>query len=408
MAYLTKNLDKIILYSSLLGVGVLRISVAVGNIFFAISLLCFIYWCYTEKINPWQQLKERVGIKLLTAYGVFLVCFLPSVLFSDVILESFKQLLEMFVFRVMPFVIVVVTANGKESLEKLLIGLMVIEIADCATALYQTFALNIYNAYGFGFHYLNLAGLLACVVPVVAVITLDRSFPQKVRKVATLACIVTLACAFVGSKSRALWLIMFIVMPLIALNYRKVIFEHKGFLAGLLVSVLVAGGFFLSSERNIERLSSVTNTTSNASNVARIYMWKSCLKMMEDYPVGGVGLGNYKRYYDDYYEMAAVPTKGYAHPHNSYLHLGAQAGVPGLAAIIIATLAIFYTSFRKWFQEGCVYYYMLAVCWLGFALFGIVEPIIDSTVHAKLISLLGGIFCAGVYWDGKEKGQADE
>lgn len=164
-----------------------------------------------------------------------------------------------------------------------------------------------------------------------------------------------------------------------------------------------SGRIFLGSEKNLKRLESVTNTTTNGSNVSRIYMWKSCLKMMEDYPIGGVGLGNYKRYYDNYYEMAAVPKKGYGHPHNSYLHLGAQAGLPGLLAIVIATGALIYSGLIKRWKKGSVYHYLLAVSWLGFALFGIVEPIIDSTVHVKFISLLSGIFCAGLYFDGLGK-----
>lgn len=403
MGYLFKNLENIILYASLLGVCLLRISVAGGNVFFGIALLGFIFWCFNKKVNPYNLLQERLGKKVLLSYGLFLTCFIPSVLLSDTHVDSFKQILEMFVFRVVPFVIVVVTVSSKDILEKLLMGILVIEIVDCCVALYQSFVLNVYHAYGFSFHYLNLAGLLAFVLPIVTVMALDSSFSPSARRLASVAFIVMAVCAIAGNKSRALWLIVFTVIPFIAICYRRVLWKHKSVLIVALISLSLAAGFFISSEKNMKRLESVTNTTTNGSNVSRIYMWKSCLKMMEDYPVGGVGLGNYKRYYDNYYEMAAVPKKGYGHPHNSYLHLGAQAGLPGFLAIVIATGLIIYSSLKNNVKKENVYYYLLAVSWLGFGMFGVVEPIIDSTVHVKFISLLSGIFCAGLYLDGLGK-----
>lgn len=402
------NSENIILYGVLLGVALLRISVAVGNVCFVAALLLYAFLCYEGKIMPYKLLRERTNSKLLIAYVVFLACFIPSIVFSDSSLEGLKQLLEMFVFRVMPFVIVITTASNKKILDKLLIGLMLIEVADCSVALYQTAVLNIYNAYGFGFHYLNLAGLLACVIPVVAVLALDKKITKNVKNTAMIATVLLFTCAIAGSKSRGLWLIMVIITPLLALSYRKTIWEHKKLLSVFLIGILLSLGFFLGSERNLKRFESVINTTSNSSNVARIYMWKSCIKMMEDYPLSGVGLGNYRKYYHNYYEIAAIPEKGYGHPHNSYLHIGAQAGIPGLLAVVIVNISIIYASFKNWLRTNNVYYYLLTVSWLGFALFGVLEPIIDSTVHTKLMSLLSGIFCTQIYFANCKGDDANE
>lgn len=195
-------------------------------------------------MNPYNLLKERLGTKALLSYGLFLACFIPSVLLSDTPIDSFKQLLEMFVFRVMPFVIVVVTVSNKDILEKLLMGIMIIEIADCCVALYQSFVLKIYYAYGFSFHYLNLAGLLAFVLPIVAVMALDSSFSPRTRKIASVAFLVMAVCAIAGNKSRALWLIVFIVLPFIAVCYHKVLWEHKKVLIVALLGLCLAAGFF--------------------------------------------------------------------------------------------------------------------------------------------------------------------
>lgn len=408
MSFILRNIENIILYGILLGVAWLRLSVAIGNICFVFSLLFFICWCIKERINPYIRLSERVGGKLIIAYLVFLACFIPSIAFSDSPVEGIKQLLEMFVFRIMPFVVVVVTASNKAILDKLLISLMLIEVADCCVALYQTTFLHIYNAHGFGFHYLNLAGLLACFIPVVAVLAIDKQVLPNVKFIAMIAFAVLVSCAIVASKSRGLWLITIIVMTLIVFIYRKTIWENKRLVAVGLVGLMLSLGFFLGSERNLKHFESVVNTTSNSSNVARIYMWKSCIKMMEDYPISGVGLGNYRRYYHDYYEMAAVPEKGYGHPHNSYLHIGSQAGLPGIIAVALATVGSICIPLKKWLQKGSVQYMLLTVSWLGFALFGVLEPIIDSTVHAKLMSLLSGIFCTRIYFEDLEEENTNE
>ena len=61
----------------------------------------------------------------------------------------------------------------------------------------------------------------------------------------------------------------------------------------ILIILCLLGGSVLSSPKYVERLSTTLNTTTNRSNVDRIWAWKASWDMFKDYPVNGVGLNNW-------------------------------------------------------------------------------------------------------------------
>ena len=399
--YLESNLESVILVLLMLGVGLQRLPWAVANSIYGISVALFLFWCFVKRHTLKELLKSNLWI--IKAYSLFLMCFFPAVLLSDSIGGSANSFWKMFIVRSLPFLMVMLLTKNERIIEVLLACLMLIESVDAAVALYQAFSTKVYTAAGFGSHYLHLAGHLACFIPVVLVISLDECFSSKLRAFAGVVCLILIACAFAGSKSRALWLIMLTILPLILFHYRNKVFQYKSCFMVVFVSLILAGGFFLSSERNLQRLMSATNTTTNGSNIERLYMWRAATNIILDYPVCGVGLGNYDRIYNNSYELAAIPTKGYHHPHNSYLFLGAEAGLLGLLAIIVSTLAILYTSFVQWYKSGCVYYYLIGVSWLGFSIFGMIEPIVSFRAHVMLMMFLSGLFYVGIKLKKQEK-----
>ncbi len=85
------------------------------------------------------------------------------------------------------------------------------------------------------------------------------------------------------------------------------------------------GGFGL--ERNVQ----VTPAT--WANQERIAHWRAGLAMMEAHPWTGVGAGEFNARYREFTQVwrFRVPR---GHAHNGYIQMGAQAGVPGLAAML--------------------------------------------------------------------------
>lgn len=98
-----------------------------------------------------------------------------------------------------------------------------------------------------------------------------------------------------------------------------------------------------------ERLESMSNVSSDASNLERFNRWNSALRMFEERPVFGWGPGTYAMQYapfqdpdDETIISTNFGTGGNA--HSEYLGPLAEQGVLGLVSMIWLVIAIFYTS----------------------------------------------------------------
>ncbi|MDE3087961.1 MAG: O-antigen ligase family protein [Chloroflexota bacterium] len=83
---------------------------------------------------------------------------------------------------------------------------------------------------------------------------------------------------------------------------------------------------------------------SNYAIVERMAHWQAAAEMFVDYPLLGVGIGNYAPVYPAY----ALPgwSDPLGHAHNYYLNVAAETGLIGLIAYQILWLAAFWQSWR--------------------------------------------------------------
>ena len=92
----------------------------------------------------------------------------------------------------------------------------------------------------------------------------------------------------------------------------------------------------------------------HASNPAglslRIGAWQTALNIIRAFPLTGIGLGltNYLQREDPYRVPAQY--RPLVHPHNSYLELGAMAGLPVLIIFLALLLTALWWSWRNWRQ----------------------------------------------------------
>ncbi len=90
---------------------------------------------------------------------------------------------------------------------------------------------------------------------------------------------------------------------------------------------------------------------SNPGEVSlRIGAWQTAINVIRAFPLTGIGFG-----FDTYYERAEpyrVPAqyRPLAHPHNSYLELGAMAGLPVLMVFLALLLFALWLAWRNWIQ----------------------------------------------------------
>ncbi len=82
----------------------------------------------------------------------------------------------------------------------------------------------------------------------------------------------------------------------------------------------------------------------------RVGAWQTALQVIKAFPLTGIGLGltNYLQRTDLYRVPAQY--EPLAHPHNSYLELGAMAGLPVLFVFLALLLYAMWLAWHNWMQ----------------------------------------------------------
>ncbi|MDI1354750.1 MAG: O-antigen ligase family protein [bacterium] len=190
---------------------------------------------------------------------------------------------------------------------------------------------------------------LAMFIPVMVSFWFLEAVP-KYLKIISVILFLMFTAALVISYARAGWLSLAVVIVMFVTLLLKIKFRT------LLVSVIVFGGLFLafqteillflaknstdsegSFENNIE---SVSNISTDASNLERINRWSCAIRMWEDKPFFGWGPGTYMFKYAPYQlsrELTIISTNfgTNGNAHSEYLGPLAEQGVMGLLIVII-------------------------------------------------------------------------
>ena len=198
------------------------------------------------------------------------------------------------------------------------------------------------------------AGYLGTIFPLalaLAAIPHPRSF--RLLAIGTVLCT---GLAIALSLSRGAWLGLLIALAAMALAWsgrtrRLVAPTVVGlFLVGLLgilgalPPAVAARVTSVASNFGIFDARGVAPTPENFAVVERMAHWQAGWQMFLDHPVLGVGPGNYPAVYEDYELPGWREPLG--HAHNYYLNMAAEAGLLGLAALLLTLLTAFRTLLR--------------------------------------------------------------
>jgi O-antigen ligase len=171
--------------------------------------------------------------------------------------------------------------------------------------------------------------------------------------------------ALVFSFTRAAWISLAIALSIGAVMYFRINFKII-----TLFSIIGLGLFFVTKDRILmkleknrqdsssnltEHVQSISNISSDASNLERINRWSAALRMFEKHPGIGFGPGTYAFKYAPYqfsYEKTIISTnagnKGNA--HSEYIGPLAESGVLGLITFASIVIAIFYTGISLYYS----------------------------------------------------------
>ncbi len=186
-----------------------------------------------------------------------------------------------------------------------------------------------------------------------------------IRIVATTATFI-LIIAILLSYSRAAWLSILASAGLFIL----VVFRIRYYWV-LGVLILLVGLFFTFQHQIIDRLEknkqdssanftehvkSITNISSDASNLERINRWQAAVRLYDERPVFGWGPGTYQFVYAPFQrsrEKTIISTNlgDQGNAHSEYLGPLAETGLPGMIIVILMFATILYSGIKT-YEKG--------------------------------------------------------
>lgn len=216
-----------------------------------------------------------------------------------------------------------------------------------------------------------------------------------VRLAATFVLIV-LVTAIILSYSRAAWLSIMAAAGLFILIVLRI--RYYWVLATLLVLV---GLFFTfqhqiidkleknkqdSSANFAEHIKSMTNISSDASNLERINRWQAAIRLYNDRPVFGWGPGTYQFVYAPYQrskEKTIISTNlgDQGNAHSEYLGPLAETGLPGMIIVIIMFAIILYSGIKTYEKGNLKVKFLSMMTLMGLATYmahGVLNNFLDS------------------------------
>lgn len=210
------------------------------------------------------------------------------------------------------------------------------------------------------------AAVIAMFIPIFISFTADKNQSRQFRFFAGLFSLFFLI-AIVLSYTRAAWV-----------SLASALFVYIIFLFRIRVTTLVmiagilAGGFLLfrseiemkieknrqdSSSEYSAHIQSISNVTTDASNLERINRWKSAFRMFEQKPVLGWGPGTYQFKYAPFQhskEKTIISTNAgdRGNAHSEYIGPLAESGVLGMLTFLAVVITILYRGVRLYSRES--------------------------------------------------------
>ncbi|MCB2220235.1 MAG: O-antigen ligase family protein [Bacteroidetes bacterium] len=175
----------------------------------------------------------------------------------------------------------------------------------------------------------------------------------------------------------------------------------SGRLILILASIILLAGissYIFSGESPAKRIASVFDAR-NTSNEWRIEMWQATLDLVRGHPVTGVGAGNWKiAIYPYYGKYQPSVYRHWRNPHNDYLQVAAEKGLPGLVIFLLFLFSIVYTGFRimqrqqEW--ENRMLILMISAIFSGFLVISFFSFPFERINHLLFLGLMVGVLIA--------------
>ncbi len=329
-------------------------------------LIFFIIKLIFERKYDTKVLKHPVTIAIL----LNLLWLFITALTSELPLVSFKFLISRLWF-VVPFYFVAIVLF--KNLNNIRIISWMYAIPLVIVIIYSTYRLYIWSFDEQAAHWVMdpffndhtaYGAAIALFVPVFAGFVLDKRY-NRTMKLFSFIFLFFLLIGLLCSFSRAAWVSVMVAMVIAGLVFLKIKFRWI-FLSG---AIILAGVLYYqndilmkleknkqdSSANLVEHVQSISNISSDASNLERINRWQSAIKMFKERPVFGWGPGTYQFVYAPFQQTkdkTIISTnagdKGTA--HSEYIGPLSESGFLGMLSILAIVIVISITAIRVYKQ----------------------------------------------------------
>lgn len=366
-----------------------RSSMAFGNLMYGLIILMTLITCWYRRheISVPQSIRQYGW-----AYLVMLLCVLPSAFISDDILVTTKYFFNIWVWKVLIIVPILLCIKSSRKLYTILSVFFVYMGIDALSAFLQ-YLLG-YNVGPGGraggvIHgsMMGLAMLLTLAFPLALIVAYDKRFPSYVR-ISAVFSLFGMLLGMWGNQSRGSWLFNGINGVLITLRY---CFVNIRYILVLFVTVVGIGYAFTSNQSYMERLESTFNITSDGSNLGRIYVWKADKQMILDHPIIGVGPGLWGKKYAEQYQLKQE-MQNLGHSHNNMLQIASESGILGLIGFLGFSIFTIYKSVKNYIMSANPYDLSIIVGFISYLfLFGSVDYTWGNSSGIRMFWIVMGI-----------------
>lgn len=329
-------------------------------------LLFFIIKIANKNVFSEKFLKHPITITIL----IYLAWMLITSITSEMPLVSFKFFISK-LWYIIPFYFMGVLLFKKVSNIKLFDWLYIIPLLGVITY-------TIIHHASFGFEevpghwvmtpfyndHTAYGAVLALFIPVFIGFIFNRQFSKSYR-IISLLIVAVLILAIILSFCRAAWVSLVASLFVFIVIYLKIKFRWL-----FLLSVVFIGSFIIfqneiidnleknkqdSSASYIEHIKSISNISSDASNLERINRWQSAIRMFNERPFWGYGPGTYQFMYAPFQrskEKTIISTNAgdRGNAHSEYIGPLAESGVFGMLSFLAIMIAVIITGIKVYKQ----------------------------------------------------------
>lgn len=360
------------------------VSLAVGNVGLSLAIAVGMLCVFRNRGGFWPLKGIDTGLIKIIAifFGVTIVSWIAGGDFSR---EGVANITNQLMFRFAPFLLLPVAIKNKRQLAVLTGMLLISFFVNDAYIIWQ--GISNWSAFGIarpgGFmNYMYQGGLLCMIVSVLPILWLAAERVSH-RNILFLSWLVAVIAA-VFNGTRGGWLAAAITLPISLLTISQ---NKKNVLAGLLLSVCLFGTAVVASPALQYRIASITDVKHNQSNTERLLMWQSAWNMFKDYPVLGIGVGNYTRAYQTKYILPEAKDCGLTHAHSNVMHLLAERGAMGAGSFLLLWGYFIWFGLHGWYKYGHYAYICFFAVVCSFMLQGLTEYNLGSALTSKFLWL---------------------